>query len=119
MDTPKPKTVDEYIAAAPFQAKEHLERLRIAILQTAPQAEELVYYEMPAYRLNGILVYFAGFTKHVSLYPGPEAIAAFTQELSPYETAGGTIRFPLNKAIPATLIKKIVRFRMKQNLTNR
>ncbi len=117
MDTPKPRTVDEYIAAAPSQAREYLEHLRHAILQAAPEAEESVYYELPVYKQNGILVYLGGFTKHVSLYPGPDAIEVFKEELVSYKTIGGTIRFPLNKPIPVILIKKIVRFRVKQNLT--
>ncbi len=115
METPKPRTVDEYIATAPLQAREYLERLRFAILQAAPHAEESVYYELPVYRQNGILLYFGGFTQHVSLYPGPTTITAFQKELAPYKTAGGTIRFPLNKPLPIPLIKKMVAYRVKEN----
>lgn len=116
MDTTKPTTVDEYIALASPFVKEHLERMRITILQTAPDALECISYEMPAYKQNGIIVYFGGFTKHVSLFPGPEAIIAFKDELAEYKTSGGTIRFPIDKRLPVTLIKKIVRYRLKENL---
>lgn len=116
MNTSKPQTVDEYIAVASPDVKEHLERLRTAIIQTAPQAQEGISYEMPVYKLNGALVYFGGFTKHVSLFPGPEAIAAFKEELAGYKTSTGTIQFPADKKIPVTLVKKIVKFRLKQNL---
>ncbi len=116
MDTAKPKTVDEYIAIASPNVKEHLERMRIAVLQTAPESLEYISYEMPAYKQNGIIVYFGGFTKHVSLFPGPEAIVAFKDELAAYKTSGGTIRFPADKKLPVTLIKKIVKYRLKENL---
>ncbi len=117
MDTPKPKTVDEYIAIALPETKEHLERMRLVIIETAPDAVEYIGYEMPAYKLYGrVLIYFAGFTKHVSLFPGPEAIEAFKDKLSDYKTSGGTIRFSLDKKIPTALIKQIVKFCMKRNL---
>lgn len=112
----KPTTVDEYIATAPPSVKEYLERLRTAIRQTAPQAEECISYEMPAYKLNGILVYFGGFAKHVSLFPGADAIETFKDKLAEYKTSKGTIRFSLDKPLPITLIKKIVRLRVKENL---
>lgn len=116
MDTAKPQTVDEYIALAAPDVKEHLERMRIAVLQSAPDAQECISYEMPAYKQNGIVVYFGGFTKHVSLFPGSEAIAVFKDELTDYKTSAGTIRFPIDRRLPVTLIKKIVRFRVKQNM---
>ncbi len=119
MNTAKPKTVDEYIAVASLNVKEHLERLRIAIPQVAPQAQESISYEMPVYKLNGVLVYFGGFTKHVSLFPGPSAIEAFKDELADYKTSAGTIQFPINKPIPVTLVKKIVKFRLRENLAKK
>lgn len=112
METSKPKTVDEYIAVAAPQVKEHLERLRIAIMQTAPDAQESISYEMPVYKQNGVVVYFGGFTKHVSLFPGPDAIAAFKEELADYKTSNGTIQFQLNKPIPVALVKKIVKYNL-------
>lgn len=112
----KPTNVDEYIALAAPNIKEHLERIRAVIQQTAPDAEEVISYEMPAYKLNGILVYFGGFTKHVSLFPGSGAIEVFKDELTEYKTSKGTIHLPLDKPIPVALIKKIVKFRIKENL---
>ncbi len=119
MNTSKPKTVDEYIAVAAPHVKEHLERLRIAIQQVAPDAQEGISYEMPVYKLNGVLVYFGGFTKHVSLFPGPEAIETFKEELTGYKTSAGTIQFPITKPVPVGLVKKIVKFRMKANLAKK
>lgn len=116
ISTPKPTTVDEYIAAAAPSVKEYLERLRSAVKQAAPQADEVISYEMPAYKQNGILIYFGGFTKHVSLFPGSEAIETFKDELADYKTAKGTIRFSLDKPLPIVLIKKIIKLRVKENL---
>ncbi len=116
METSKPKTVDEYIAVASPAVKEYLTKLRIAITQAAPNAQESISYEMPVYKQEGVVVYFGGFTKHVSLFPGPEAIAAFKEELTEYKTSTGTIQFPVNKPLPLTLVKKIVKLRVKENL---
>ncbi len=116
METSKPKTVDEYIAVASPIVKEHLMKLRIAIVAAAPDAQESISFEMPVYKQEGVVVYCGGFTKHVSLFPGPEAIAAFREELTEYKTANGTIQFPVTKPIPVTLVKKIVRLRVKENL---
>ncbi len=116
MQSAKPTTVDEYIAVAGDNVKEHLIQLRTAILEAAPEAEERISWEMPGYKLYGrVLVYFAGFTKHVSLFPGPEAIEEFKDELLGYKTHKGTIQFSLERKIPVTLVKKIVKFRAKQN----
>lgn len=116
METSKPKTVDEYIAVASPLVKEHLTKLRIAILSAAPDAQEGISYEMPVYKQEGAVVFFGGFTKHVSLFPGPEAIAALKEELAEYKTSAGTIQFPVSKPIPVTLVKKIVKLRVKANL---
>ncbi len=116
MDVSKPQTVDEYIAVASPVVKEHLTKLRIAILQAAPDAQESISWEMPTYKQEGIVVHFGGFTKHVSLFPGPEAIATFKEELAEYKTSAGTIQFPASKPLPLTLIKKIVKLRVKENL---
>ncbi len=115
----KPKTVDEYIAVAAPNVKEHLIQLRIAVIQAAPEAQEGISYEMPVYKQNGVIVYFGGFTKHVSLFPGPEAIVKFKEELIDYKTSNGTIQFSINKKIPVTLVKKIVKFRLKENLAKK
>ncbi len=114
--TPKPKTVDEYMALFPQNVRDLLGTFRIVVLETAPEAQEYIGYEMPAYKLYGrVLIYFAGFSKHVSLFPGPQAILAFKEELTGYKTSGGTIRFPLDKTLPVDLVKRIIEFRMKEN----
>lgn len=116
IDIVKPVTVDEYIAIAIPEVKVYLEKLRSSIRQAAPQIEEVISYKMPAYKQNGIVVYFGGFTKHVSLFPGSEAIEVFKNELADYTVSKGTIRFSLDKPLPITLIKKIVKFKVAQNL---
>ncbi len=115
METTKPKTIDEYIALAAPDVKEYLERMRLAVRQAAPEAQESISYEMPVYKQDGVVAYFGGFTKHVSLFPGPDAIAAFKEELAGYKTSRGTIQFPIGKPLPVTLIKKIVRYCVKAN----
>ncbi len=118
MATPRKvfKTIDEYIAIFPENVQSILEELRQAIKESAPEAEELISYQMPAFKLNGILVWFAAFKNHVGFYPKISAIEAFKEELSGHEVGKGTIRFPLNKPIPLDLVKKIVRYRAKENL---
>lgn len=110
------KTVDEYIAFFPNNLQIKLQELRQTIRESAPDAEEVISYGMPAYRLSGILVYFAAFKKHIGFYPTSSGIEAFREELSDYETSKGTIRFPLNKPIPLELVTKIVKFRVDENM---
>jgi uncharacterized protein YdhG (YjbR/CyaY superfamily) len=110
------KTVNEYIAASPKNVQIILEEMRQAIKEAAPQAEEVISYQMPAFRLNGILVYFAAFKNHIGFFPTTSAMEEFKEELLGYAVSKGTIRFPLDKPIPFDLVKKIVRFRVKENL---
>jgi uncharacterized protein YdhG (YjbR/CyaY superfamily) len=118
MTTPKRvfKTVDEYIATFPKNVQSILEELREVIRESAPKAEETISYQMPAFKLNGILVWFAAHKNHIGFYPKTSAIEAFKEELSNYEASKGTIKFPLNEPIPFDLVKKIVKFRVKENL---
>jgi uncharacterized protein YdhG (YjbR/CyaY superfamily) len=110
------KTVDEYMRSVPQQARAMADDIRTAIKQAAPKAEELISYNMPAYRLNGVLVYFAAYNKHIGFYPaGKSAIDAFADELEGYKTSKGAIQFPLDRPIPKTLVKNIVKFRIKEN----
>ena len=109
------KTIDEYVAAHPGKVRILLETMRMAIRLSAPEAEETISYQMPAYRLNGILVYFAAFKNHIGFYPTASAIEAFKDELSSFDTSKGTVRFPLGKPIPIALVKRIVKFRVKEN----
>jgi uncharacterized protein YdhG (YjbR/CyaY superfamily) len=110
------KTVDEYIATFPKNVQSILEELRQAIRESAPEAEEAISYQMPAFKLNGVLVWFAAFKNHIGFYPISSAIEAFKEELSDYKVSKGTIRFPLDKPIPFDSVKKIVKYRVKENL---
>ncbi|MEK6323867.1 MAG: DUF1801 domain-containing protein [Acidobacteriota bacterium] len=113
---PAPKDIDEYIAGFPSDVQEILEKIRMTIRKAAPNAEETIKYQMPTFTLNGNLVHFAAFKKHIGFYPAPRGIEKFKDELSVYEGAKSSVRFPLDKPIPFDLISKIVKFRVKKNL---
>jgi uncharacterized protein YdhG (YjbR/CyaY superfamily) len=110
------KSVDDYIAAQPEPTAHILELVRGTIRKALPKAEEVISYKMPAYKLHGkIVLYFAGWKQHYSIYPvGASLLAAFKDELADYEVGKGTIRFPLNVPVPVKLIEGIARFRAKQ-----
>jgi uncharacterized protein YdhG (YjbR/CyaY superfamily) len=118
---PKPdktaQTIDEYIAAFPKDVQVVLQQIRAAIKEAAPQAEETISYKMPAFKQNGVLVWFAAFKNHIGFFPKVSAIEAFRAELTGYELSKGTIRFPLDRAVPLDLVKRIVAFRVKENLS--
>ena len=116
MAKPDFKSVDEYIASQPEAVQGILGRVRGAIRNAVPAAEEVISYKIPAYRLQGgILLYFAGWKQHYSLYPATEGVvAAFKHELAPYKISKGTIRFPLSQAVPVKLIGRIAKFRAKE-----
>jgi uncharacterized protein YdhG (YjbR/CyaY superfamily) len=110
------KSVDEYIAARPETIRDLLQRVRNVIRKALPGAEEVISYQIPAYKLQGKLVlFFAGWKNHYSIYPatGP-TVAAFKEELAPYELSKGTIRFPLSRPVPVRLIGRIAKFRAKE-----
>ena len=109
------KNTDDYIALQPPANRALLLQLRETIRKAAPNAEETISYCMPAYKLNGVLVYFAGYKQHIGFYPGAEAITVFKSKLTTYTTSKGTIQFPLDKPLPLTLISKIVKYRVKVN----
>ena len=111
-----PKDIDEYIAGFPQDVQEILEKIRATIRKAAPDAEEAISYQIPTFILKGNLVHFAAFKKHIGFYPTPTGIEKFKDELSVYEGAKGSVRFPLDKPMPFGLISKIVRFRVKENL---
>jgi uncharacterized protein YdhG (YjbR/CyaY superfamily) len=114
------KTIDEYIATFPRNVQDILQEFRKAIGEAAPEAEETISYGMPAFRLNGqILVYFAAWKKHIGFYPIPSGMEAFKKELSPYRQAKGSVQFPLDKPLPLDLIKRIVKYRSKENQSKR
>lgn len=119
MTTTKPENIDEYIAAFPHNVQNRLQEIRNTIKQAAPDAEETIKYAMPAFTLNGNLVYFAGFKNHIGFYPVPSGIKAFEQELSVFKTGKGSVRFPLDQPMPLDLIARIVKFRVQKNLEAR
>ncbi len=112
----KPINIDEYILSFPEETKKKLEQLRVTINKAAPQANEVISYAMPAFKLNGMLVYFAAYEKHIGFYSASSGIEAFKKELSIYKGAKGSVQFPLDKPLPLALISKIVKFRIKENL---
>lgn len=110
-----PKTIEEYIAGFPPEVQQILQQIRATIRKAAPDAEEAIKYRIPTYVLNGNLVHFGAFKKHVGFYPTPSGIEAFKMELSRYEGAKGSVQFPFDKPMPLALISKIVKFRMKES----
>lgn len=110
------KTIDEYIAQFPKEVQVLLEKMRTIIHKAAPKAEEAMAYGIPTFKLNGNLVHFGGYKSHIGFYPAPSGIEAFKKELAKYEGSKGTIRFPLDKPLPATLITQVVKFRVAKNL---
>ena len=109
-------SIDEYIAVFPEEVQKKLKELRTVIKVAAPDAEEKISYQMPTFALKGNLVHFAAYKNHIGFYPTPSGIEEFKDELSAYEGAKGSVRFPLDKPIPYDLIAKIVAFRVKENL---
>jgi uncharacterized protein YdhG (YjbR/CyaY superfamily) len=110
------KSVDAYIAAQPEEVQRVLDRVRGTICKALPAAEEVISYQIPACRLpGGLVIYFAGWKRHYSLYPATAPlVAAFREELAPYELSKGTIRFPLSQPVPLKLIERIAKFRAKE-----
>lgn len=112
-----PKTVDDYIAGFPASSQACLRKMRTTVKRAAPDAQETINYGIPALKLNGPLIYFAGFKAHISMYPMTTTIRRhFKNELSSYLSGKGTAKFPLDQPIPYTLIEKIVKFRVNENL---
>ena len=109
------RTVDEYLSALPEEQRIVLEELRKAIREAAPQAEETISYNMPAFKWNGMVVWYAAFKKHIGFYPRASAIAEFKRDLASYKTSKGAIQFPIESRIPVGVVKKIVKFRLKEN----
>ena len=113
----KPKTIEEYIQAAPEEARKKLLQMHECIRKAAPGAEEGLKWSMPAYSYQRILVTFAVFKHHIGFYPTPSAIRAFASSLTKYKTAKGSIQFPLDKPLPLPLVRKITRFRVKESIS--
>ena len=108
------KNIDEYIAGFPQNVQESLQRIRAIVREAAPDAEETLKYRMPTFVLGGNLVHFAAFENHIGFYPTPSAIKAFGTDLEAYQSAKGSVQFPLQRPVPFTLIKKMVEYRVKE-----
>lgn len=111
-----PSEIDKYIAAFPKEVQEILNKLRAAIREAAPEAEETINYQIPTFTLNGNLVHFAGFKQHIGFYPTPSGMDKFKKELAIYKGAKGSVQFPIDKPLPLGLVKRIVKFRVAENL---
>jgi uncharacterized protein YdhG (YjbR/CyaY superfamily) len=109
------KSIDEYIATFPREIQEKLQELRAVIKSSAPDAVEKISYQMPTFYQNGNLIHFAAFKNHIGLYPTPNGIEAFADELSKYEGGKGSKKFPINEPLPLDLISRIVKFRVGEN----
>ncbi|HEX9093685.1 MAG TPA: DUF1801 domain-containing protein [Coriobacteriia bacterium] len=108
-------SVDEYIAGIPPETQRVLEELRALIHESAPGATETISYAIPTFDLNGHLVHFAGYEKHVGFYPTGRGVEAFKEELEPYKSGKGSVQFPLGRPLPTDLIRRVVAYRVAQN----
>jgi uncharacterized protein YdhG (YjbR/CyaY superfamily) len=109
-------TVDEYLEHLPAAVKKSMQELRKTIQQAVPEAQEVISYNMPAFKFHGIVAYFAAHTNHIGLYPGRTNVElTFRKELAGYETSKGTIRFPIGQPLPLQLIRKIIETRAREN----
>jgi uncharacterized protein YdhG (YjbR/CyaY superfamily) len=112
----RPKTVTEYINAAPKETQKKLREMRACISTAAPGAKESLKWGMPAFSYRRILVTFAAFKHHIGFYPTPSAVSAFAKDLSKFATAKGSIQFPLERPLPLALIRKITAFRVRESI---
>lgn len=110
-----PKDIDDYISGFPEGVREILQRIRSTIQEAAPEAKEAISYQIPTFQLNGNLIHFAAFKKHVGVYPAPRGNEAFQEELAAYGGGKGTVQFPLDKPVPYDLITRIVHFRLREH----
>ena len=116
MEPNKVISIDEYISNCPEEVQKKLKDMRATIKASAPDATEKISYQIPTFYLKGNLVHFAAFKNHIGFYPTSSGITAFKKELSIYDGAKGTVRFPIDKPLPLKLISKIVKFRVAENL---
>jgi len=114
-----PKDFDDYLDRFPKEVQQRLQKVRLTVKKAAPQAKEKISYGIPSCTLNGMLVWFAAFKSHIGFYPRTSAITAFKKELSGYKGAKGSVQFPFDKPLPLSLISRIVKFRVKENLSKR
>src|SRR5665647_596239 len=111
------KNIDDYIAMFPKNVQHKLNELGSAIKESAPEAEEAISYVMPTFELNGNLVHFAAYKRHIGFYPTHSGILAFEEKLSVYKHSKGAVQFPIDGPIPLDMVREMVRFRVKENLT--
>ncbi|MCU0486294.1 MAG: DUF1801 domain-containing protein [Anaerolineales bacterium] len=112
-------TIDEYIATFPAEVQKLLQEMRATIRAAAPEAQEKISYQMPTFYLKGNLVHFAAHQKHIGFYPAPSGIEAFQAELAVYKGAKGSVQFPINQPLPLDLVRRIVEYRLAENLKNK
>jgi uncharacterized protein YdhG (YjbR/CyaY superfamily) len=110
------KTVDEYFSTFPASTVNILEQVRKTIKKAAPEAKEVISYNMPAFKMNGVLVYYAAYKGHIGFYPTSTPIEVFKNELTPYKYSKGAIQFPINQPMPFDLIGRIVKFRVQADM---
>ena len=108
------KDTDEYISVFPKTTQKILQQVRNTIKKAAPKAAEVISYNMPAFKQNTVLVYFAGYDNHIGFYPTPSALEAFKKEIAVYKSSKGAVQFPLSEPLPLSLITKMVKFRVEQ-----
>ena len=110
------ETIDDYIKTFPNDTQKILQKIRKTIKKAAPDSKEVISYQMPAFKQNSVLVYFAAFNNHIGFFPTSKPIEIFKDKLTAYKTSKGTIQFPLDKKIPLDLITEITKFRLKEDL---
>ena len=115
INKPVPKNIDEYIADYPKDVQKLLQQVRATIKKAAPEAEEKISYGIPTFTLNGNLVHFGAYEKHIGFYATPTGHEAFKKELSVYKQGKGSVQFPIDQPLPLDLISRIVKFRVKEN----
>lgn len=111
----KTPDINSHIEGFPASTQTLLKQLRATIKKAAPKATETISYGIPTFELNGNLVHFSGYAKHIGFYPGSNGVKSFKKELTKFKTSKGTVQFPLDKALPLALVTKIVKFRVKEN----
>lgn len=114
-----PTPITAYILQSPPEVQEKLNQMREAILEIVPEATEKISYGMPTFYLNGNLVHFAAFQRHIGFYPGADGIAAFTAEFGGYKFSKGAVQFPLDQPLPLELVRRITAYRKEQNLAKK
>lgn len=116
MEKSEPKTIDEYIALFPPKTQKILQQVRETIHNAVPNAKEVISYKMPAFKQNNVLVYFAGYAKHIGFYPTGSGIEAFQHEFDDYKWSKGAVQFPIDKPMPLDLITRITKFKAERDL---